>query len=140
MKQFQVLTIVLLTAITFELGTILVNLPTPDAHAAPLAPAPAAQGPAYALDKDLTDISTRLGNIESKLTALQQAQTVLQQTQVNMFSKENDDSKRLLMTCFMIAQMYLNGPVGQGKNPLDSCTAHGWSASSFGNFSIPFGP
>jgi hypothetical protein len=123
MKHFQVLLLTLLTAITFELGSIVAKLPTPEAHAAP----PAVYGPA--LEDPHDTLKRQIGAVQAQIAKLD--------------SRVNDDSKRLLITCTFAKQALDSASKAYPTDFSDAirrCTARGWNASLLNNFDIPFGP
>ena len=163
MRYFQVLALTLLTAITLELGLIAVKLPTPTVHAAPIqAPGTAIEDPHDTLKRQIAEFQRELqrdiAGDRQRLVAIEQqvarvSQSVEKATQnvamvtanqEKLGSRVNDDSKRLLMTCFMVAQHLVSqaGPAAATypKNRMDLCRAGFWKAESFNNFEIPWGP
>ncbi len=151
MRYFQALLLVLLTAITLELGLVITKLPTPTVQAqAPSTNLP--EDPHETLKRQVADVAKRLGAIESQLTVIRQAMPNMARPSSSGVS---DDSKRLLMTCYMVAQMFWSGPgrlqdiAGQLSSPqasqpprdkMDQCTSRFWKSAAFSNFDIPFGP
>jgi len=120
MRTFQVLLLALLTAIMFELGLVVIKLPTPAVRAA----APSTyipEDPHEALKRQLADVTRRVGNIEQRLTT---------------------DSRRLLAVCTMLYPLTEKYP-GDFDSAVRRCTAQGWTGivlNKFNNLDVPFGP
>ena len=153
MRRFQVLMLALLIAITIELGLIVVKLPTPAVHAgAYQQPAPALEDPHETLKRQITEVQRELAGDRQRLTAIEQqiarvSQNVqnVTQTEEKVLSRVNDDSKRLLVTCFMEASIFIKTVSGAGTTGAQSyCKSVGWTRQSGPSlamdFDTPFGP
>ena len=160
MGRFQVLLVVLLTGIALELGLIAVKLPTSAAHAAPIqAPGTAIEDPHDTLKRQIAEVQRELAGDRQRLVAIEQqiarvSQSVDKVTQnvamvtanhEKLVSRVNDDSRRLLVTCFMGAWMFIKTVPGVGTQGANGyCTAQGWkrqSGPALGmDFDTPFGP
>ena len=130
MRQFQMLVVVLLTAITVELALVVIKLPTPPLQAAPSPPNSATftpEDPHDTLKRQLADVQKQIARLDARL---------------------HDDSRRLLATCYLAhsAWFYLFNP-GVHPAPIQDinkiyCTAQGWNTAQprDKNMDIPFGP
>ena len=153
MRHFQALLLAVLAVISVELGILISKLPTPAAQATQYAPPgnyPTVQNPQPVNPSSLVDQFATLNGKEDKIiqnqSAIYSAIVRASQTGNNVLSRVNDDSKRLLMTCYMSAQVFgsqaLAGPSAAGapRNRLDLCRSGWWKAEAFNNFNIPWGP
>jgi hypothetical protein len=148
MTQFQVLALALLTAITFELGLIAVKLPTPAAHAAfPQQPAPSLEDPHETLKRQINELQRELGRVSQSVEKVSQNVQMVTAAQERIVYRVNDESKRLLVTCFMMSVHFAQGLSNVFKtdngSSLERCTARspwGGSGTFMGNYDVPFGP
>ena len=144
MKHFQVLLLLVLAVIAVELGLLIDRLPTQVAQGATAAappPAPMPAPPPAPMPVPLQGPEFN-AHLLQEIGAIRSGQATILRYDQAIWKYENDDHKRLLMTCFMVGQNFLTGPAAaQGpKNRLDFCRAGWWNPQSFNNFDIPFGP
>ena len=138
MRHFQALLLVLLTAITIELGLLVVKSPTSAVQAQTRIPTP----PAMQDPHDL--IRVQLDRIQSELVTVERELAATRQQMAGVTQKVNDDSKRLLVTCHEVAQMahrYGNLPPTRPQVAAGPCTGSYWEQNPpfYGTFNIPFG-
>jgi hypothetical protein len=133
------LVIILLAAITFELGLIIIKLPTPTAQA---------QVSAATYPTQIPNLEDPHETLKRQVAAVQQQLTRVTQNEDKLLYRAGDDSKRLLMTCVQLTRAYKAVHGGTPGHPglsggfadLEPCIARGWTASYWNNFDIPFGP
>ena len=131
--------VILLAAIAFELGVIIIKRPTPTAQA---------QVSAATYPTQIPNLENPHETLKRQVAAVQQQLARVTKNEDKLLYRVSDDSKRLLMTCVQLTRTYkavLGGTPGHpglsgGFTDLEPCTARGWTASSWNNFDIPFGP
>ncbi len=116
MRHFQVLMVALLTAITFELGLMIVKLPTPavQAQVPRNIPTPTTMEDPHEIlkrqivevQRGLADVQRGLGSEGQRLTAIEQQLTAVGQQLTGVAQSANDADKNAKGACLYAVQLF----------------------------------